>query len=171
MTHLHWDHCANVELFPRARILVSHRGWRDVVAPEHRELVPQDGSPRPVLSHLIDEAWERVEFLPEEVDILAGQEVFWVGGHSPCSQAVKISTTKGRAIITGDTAFLYGNIEERILVAICTNLAECCHTLDWISREGDLILANHDPLVLGCYPGGVVAWNCNRTPCEKHLVR
>ena len=95
LTHLHWAHCANIKLFPKARILISRRGWRDVVAPEHRDLVPQDGFPRSVLAYLIDEAWERVEFLPEEADILPGLKVFWVGGHSPCSQAVKISTTKG----------------------------------------------------------------------------
>ena len=42
-------------------------------------------------------------------------------------------------------------------MALCTNLAECYRALDRISREGDLILPNHDPLVLERYPGGVIA--------------
>jgi glyoxylase-like metal-dependent hydrolase (beta-lactamase superfamily II) len=156
LTHLHYDHCANVGLFPTARVLISQRGWQSVVAPEHRGLVPEPGFPRRVYAHLIDEAWERVELLPDEAEILPGLEVFWVGGHTPCSQAVKIDTAKGRVIVAGDTLFLFGNLEENIPVAYCTSLAECYHAMDRFREEGDLILPNHDPLLMARYPDGVI---------------
>lgn len=157
LTHLHHDHCANVRLFPQAKICVSHRGWRDVVAPEHPDLVAEGTFLRSVLAYLIDEAWDRLLLLPEEASILPGLDVFWVGCHSPCSQAVKVSTSKGKVIIAGDAVFMYGNIEEKIPVALCTNLAECYHAMDRFLREGDIVLPNHDPLVLERYPGGVIA--------------
>jgi glyoxylase-like metal-dependent hydrolase (beta-lactamase superfamily II) len=157
LTHLHYDHCANVRLFSRARILISQRGWQSVVAPAHRGLVPQPMFPRWVYAHLIGEAWERVELLPDEAEILPGLEVFGVGGHTPCSQAVKIDSAKGRVILAGDTLFLFGNLEENIPVAYCTSLAECYHAMDRFREEGDLILPNHDPLLMARYPDGVVA--------------
>lgn len=157
LTHLHHDHCANVRLFPRARVLVSFRGWRDVVAPVHRGVVSEALFPRSVLAYLADEAWNRLVLLPEEANVLPGLDVFWVGCHSPCSQAVKVGTSKGKVIIAGDVVFLYGNIEEKIPVALCTNLAECYQAMDRFLQEGDLILPNHDPLVLERFPGGVIA--------------
>jgi glyoxylase-like metal-dependent hydrolase (beta-lactamase superfamily II) len=157
LTHLHDDHCSNVRLFTGAKILISQRGWHSVMAPEHPGLVPEPLFPRSVYSHLVNEAWDRVELLPDEVEILPGLEVFWVGGHTPCSQAVKIDTPRGRVILAGDTLFLFGNLEENIPVAYCTNLAECYHAMDRYREEGDLILPNHDPLLMERYPDGVIA--------------
>jgi glyoxylase-like metal-dependent hydrolase (beta-lactamase superfamily II) len=156
LTHLHFDHCANVRLFPRAEILISHRGWGKVMAPDHPGMVPAGLFPRSVFAYLVQEAWDRVKLLPEEIEILPGLSVFWIGGHTPCSQAIKIATEKGTAIITGDTVFYFGNIEENIPVAYCTNLAECYLAMDRIRREATIILPNHDPLVLKRYPGGVI---------------
>ena len=157
LTHLHYDHCANVALFPRAEILISQRGWSKTMAPDHPGLVPADVFPQQVFSHLKQEAWGRVRLLPEEAEVLPGLEVFWVGGHTPCSQAVKVATAQGTAIIAGDVVFYYGNIEENIPVAYCTNLAECYQAMDRIREEGDFVVPGHDPLVAQRHPDGVVA--------------
>jgi glyoxylase-like metal-dependent hydrolase (beta-lactamase superfamily II) len=157
LTHLHFDHCANIGLFKRAQIFISRRGWSSVVAPEHPRLVPEGLFPRSVYAFVLNEAWNRVMLLPAEAEILPGLQVFWVGGHTPCSQAIRVNTTRGKVILTGDTAFLYGNIEEDIPVGYCTNLAECFQAMDRFRREGDLILPSHDPLVLERFPGGVIA--------------
>ena len=157
LTHLHFDHIANLQLFSRARILVSRRGLISVVAPEHPGLVPAGLFPRSIYAFMLHEAWERTVLLPEEAEILPGVRIFWVGGHTPCSQAVRINTTRGKVIITGDTVFLYGNIEQDIPVGYCSNLAECFQGMDRFRREGDLILPSHDPLVLDRFPGGVIA--------------
>lgn len=157
LTHLHWDHCFNARLFPGAAILVSGRGWQSILSPEHPGLVPEALFPRDVFSFLEREAWDRVRLLPDEAEVLPGLDVFWVGGHTPCSQAVKIATARGNVILAGDVLFLYGNLEENIPVALCCNLAQCYLAMDRFRREGDLILPNHDPLVLDRFPGGVIA--------------
>jgi glyoxylase-like metal-dependent hydrolase (beta-lactamase superfamily II) len=113
--------------------------------------------PRWVYAYLVNEAWGRVELLPDEAAVLPGLDVFWVGGHTSCSQAIKIETAQGHIILAGDTLFLFGNLEENIPVAYCTNLAECYHAMDRFRADGDLVLPNHDPLLVERYPDGVVA--------------
>jgi N-acyl homoserine lactone hydrolase len=157
LTHLHVDHCANLPLFKRAQILVSKRGWSSVVSPEHPRLVPANLFPRSIFAYMMSEAWDRMVLLPDECEVLPGLNTFWIGGHTPCSQAVSIETKVGKVVITGDTVFMYGNIEEDIPVAYCTNLAECFHAMDRIRREADIVLPSHDPLVLERFPGGLVA--------------
>lgn len=157
LTHLHYDHCANVRLFPRAQILISEYGWHQTMSPPHPSMVPAHLFPQDVFAYLLHDAWDRVQLLPNEATILPGLEVFWVGGHTPCSQAVKVATTKGAAIITGDVVFYYGNLEENIPVACLTNLAECYLAMDRIRAEADLVLPSHDPLVMHRHPDGCVA--------------
>jgi len=154
LTHLHTDHCLNTPLFTRARIVVSRRGWEAVTRPAHPALFPERVFSHDVLRHLRGQAWERVQLADGEEQILPGISVFYTGGHTPCSQAVRIETAAGAAVITGDVVSLYGHIEENIPVAYCHDLAECYQAMDRIRREADIILPTHDPDVLVRHPGG-----------------
>ncbi len=157
LTHLHWDHCVNTRLFTSAKIVVSRRGLASVATPRHRGLVPNGLFFRQVIAHIVDEAWDRVILADDEFEVVPGIRTFWVGGHTECSQAVAVETAKGVAIFGGDTVFMYENIESDIPVAYTGNLAECYLAMDRIRREADIVLPNHDPLVLERHPGGEVA--------------
>lgn len=157
LTHLHHDHCLNTDLFPNATVVVSARGWESVHLPAHPGLVPCGLFPRHIYDYLAGPARQRLWLaLPEET-ILPGLRVFWVGGHTPCSQAVAVNTAAGTAVMSGDVAFYYENVEAGIPVAYCTDLAQCFHALDRIRDEADILLPAHDPEVLRRHPSGVVA--------------
>lgn len=157
LTHLHWDHCVNTKLFTNAKIVVSRRGLASVISPRHRGLVPDGLFLRGVISHIVGEAWGRVILADDEFEVVPGIRTFWVGGHTECSQAVAVETTKGTAVFGGDTVFMYENIESDIPVGYTGNLAECYIAMERIRREADIVLPNHDPRVLERHPGGVVA--------------
>lgn len=157
LTHLHWDHCANVKLFSEAKIVVSRRGLASVTSPRHPGLVPDGSFPRDVYSHLIGDAWSRVVLADDEFEVVPGLRTFWVGGHTECSQAVAAETAKGSVVFGGDTVFMYENIESNVPVAYLSSLAECYEAVDRIRDEADIVLPNHDPLVLERHPGGEVA--------------
>jgi glyoxylase-like metal-dependent hydrolase (beta-lactamase superfamily II) len=154
LTHLHTDHCLNAPLFKKARIVISRRGWEAVTNPGHPALLPERVFSREVLDYLRVDARDRVVLVSDEEQILPGLSVFYTGGHTPCSQAVRIETAAGTAVITGDVVSLYGNIEENIPVAYCHDLLECYRAMDRIRREADIILPTHDPDVLVRHPGG-----------------
>jgi glyoxylase-like metal-dependent hydrolase (beta-lactamase superfamily II) len=156
LTHLHTDHCLNTPLFTRARIVVSRRGWEAVARPAHPALFPKRVFALDVLRHLREQAWDRVQLADDEERVLPGISVFYTGGHTPCSQAVRIETAAGAAIITGDVVSLYGHIEENIPVAYCHDLLECYKAMDRIRREADIVLPTHDPAVLVRHPGGKI---------------
>ena len=63
LTHLHYDHLSNAKLFPKARVIISRRGWMNTPALKHKSLTPAIVFPRDVLSYLANEAWERVGIL------------------------------------------------------------------------------------------------------------
>ncbi|HWP41733.1 MAG TPA: MBL fold metallo-hydrolase [Blastocatellia bacterium] len=106
LTHLHMDHCLNAPLFERAKILISHEGWESVARPKHRCMTPDNLFPRQVYAYLKERAWDRVELLEREQSVLPGIDIFYTGGHTPCSQAVTVETGAGRAVLTGDVVFL-----------------------------------------------------------------
>lgn len=157
LTHLHWDHCSNAKLFSNAKIVVSRDGLASVVAPRHPALVPAGAFPRDVFAYLVGDAFDRVVLTGDEFEVVPGVRTFWIGGHTQCSQAVAVETSKGAAVFGGDTVFMYENIESNIPVAYLGNLAECYLAMDRIRKEADVVLPNHDPRVLERHPGGEVA--------------
>jgi N-acyl homoserine lactone hydrolase len=157
LTHFHYDHCSNVRLFPNARIVVSRRGWLATLAPKHLKMVPDPVFPRDILAYLANEARERLILADDdEKEVAPGIGVFYTGGHTMCSQAVRVNTVEGTAVLTGDVIFLYENLEKDHPVGLNVNLTECYDAMAKIRREADIIVPPHDPELLARYPGGVV---------------
>ncbi len=156
-THLHYDHFVNVKLFRNAEIYISKKGWLELMAPRYPQLANPVLFPRDVLAYLANEAWNRVHLVGDEEEILPGVKVFWVGGHTMCSQAISVDTLKGKVVIGGDTVFLYRNIEENIPAGMSYSILDCYAGMDRMRRESDIILPNHDMEVLKRYPGGKIA--------------
>jgi N-acyl homoserine lactone hydrolase len=155
-THLHYDHFVNVRIFKNAEIYVSKKGWLELMAPRYPQLVGRVLFPRDVLAYLADEAWDRLHLVEEE-EIAPGVKIFWVGGHTMCSQAISVQTRRGTVVIGGDTIFLYRNIEQNIPAGLCYSLTDCYDAMARMRKEGDIILPNHDPEILKRYPKGRIA--------------
>jgi len=154
LTHLHHDHCESAPLFTEARIVLSRRGWAEVMAPRYRQLVPHPLFPRDVFAHLATKAWERVLLAEDEQIVLPGLKVFWTGGHTECSQAVSVQTEAGRVVLTGDVCFLYDNVERDVPVGFFTDVNQCLRGLERIRQEADIVVPSHDARVLERHPGG-----------------
>jgi len=153
LTHLHWDHCLNIALFPRARIFISFREWTNVIKPRHPALASDPPFPQSVVRYL-KAASKRVNFIKDEEEIVRGIRVFWVGGHTPGSQAVAVTTALGMVVIAGDTVARYENIEEERAIGLYFNLAECYEAMARIRDFANLVLPSHDPTVMARWPGG-----------------
>ena len=146
LTHLHFDHLSTtIERFTRAQVWVNRRELTYVQMPPHPwfgQFVDQQAV------DLITGPWrERLNLVEEEVEVVPGVTIFGTAGHTPGHQSVAVNTAAGCAVIAGDAAFTYRNIDEDIPPGFNWNLEECFSSMARIRRRADFVLPGHDALV------------------------
>ena len=144
LTHLHYDHIAQVSQFPNARILVQQDEF-DFARKPHPA----------VAGSFLQELFEGLNFevingdtrLCEEISVLS------TPGHTPGGQSVCIKTAKGIAVIAG-LCTIRENFEPPLLVrekmpvivpGIHVNVLDAYDSLLRIKQVADIILPLHDP--------------------------
>ncbi|MDQ0391598.1 MBL fold metallo-hydrolase [Labrys monachus] len=95
LSHLHFDHAHNVDLFAHAEFLVSRREWDYVGAPHPDDLLVPWGI-REQLSK------SRVTLIEGEGQIDRGIGFFPAPGHTPGCFAIELDTERGTTVIAGD---------------------------------------------------------------------
>jgi glyoxylase-like metal-dependent hydrolase (beta-lactamase superfamily II) len=156
LTHLHFDHYLNARLFRRARIVVNRHDYHYVLSPENRRAMPRSGFPREVFAWLVDEAWDRLELVDGEREVLPGIRVIETGGHSPGHQIVVVDTASGPVVIPGDEVYLYANLDEDVPIGYYHDFERVSRAMDLVRELGGHVLPAHDAEVLRRYPSGVV---------------
>jgi N-acyl homoserine lactone hydrolase len=158
-THLHWDHCFNLEPLTKATFLVQKKELQYAVNP-----LPTDRMNYQVGIAGIQPSWmgvfERIQAIEGENEIVPGIKVIPLPGHTPGSQGVIVETAKGAWAIVGDTVPLYENwdkdhVLKRIPGGIYQNLYDYFDTLKKLGVYGDRILPGHEERILRqkVYPG------------------
>lgn len=147
---------ANIPLFRNAQICCSRRGWiEDIVARESglhvpRHLCVSDG----ILQHLLFEAKDRLRLLEDEEEVCPGIHAWWAGTHHRSSMVYSFDTAAGK-VMTGDCAFMYGNVAGHPL-GIAESILEGEAAYRRIRKEASIFLPLYDPEVLERYPRGIV---------------
>ncbi|HEY3284007.1 MAG TPA: N-acyl homoserine lactonase family protein [Armatimonadota bacterium] len=152
ITHLHFDHVDELGLYPNARLIVSGRGLAAATA-----FPGWQGSwaPHKTLQGLAHDWRDRVS-ATDDAEILPGIRTMWLGGHTPCSQAVIVTTSLGRTALTGDTVSLMANLERDIPVGVASDYDQCRAAIAQLRTHADILLPSHDPGVLERHPSGVI---------------
>jgi N-acyl homoserine lactone hydrolase len=150
-THLHWDHCHNLDKFTNARFVVSAAELAFALEPippyyksyEYHKL----GTKAPFLGI----GFETVD---GEKEILPGISVFPTPGHSPGHQAVAVDTDKGLHIIAGDAIFAYDNLEPAsphlpfTVPGRFADIIGCWKSIEEIVHRSKIVLPGHDKRVM-----------------------
>jgi N-acyl homoserine lactone hydrolase len=151
-THLHWDHCFNLEHFPNAVFYVQKSELQYAISP-----LPNDNRTYEIGIPGVQPSWMRVFGRMKVVDgdreILPGIHLLHLPGHSPGSQGVVVETADGPWLIAGDDVPLYENWEgdgvlDRIPSGIYQNLPVYYESLRKMERYGTKVLPGHDEKVL-----------------------
>jgi len=150
-THLHWDHCFNLECFPEVKFIVQKKELEYAVNP-----LPTDRVQYEVGMPGIQPPWMKVfgqmKAVDGDQDIIPGVRVISLPGHTPGLQGVVVETAEGPWVIAGDTVPLYENWDKddaakRIPGGIYQNLFHYDSTLKRLGSFGNNILPGHDPKV------------------------
>jgi len=97
LSHLHYDHCYNIDLFPDEKVYVSRKEW-DYAANPHCD--------DPFVPWLIREQLQKhdLALLEEEGRLCDGISTLWLPGHTPGSYGLMLETgDKGRIVLAGDS--------------------------------------------------------------------
>lgn len=151
LTHLHFDHIGNNELFRKARFVVQRDELAWALSPP-----PYGVFYYPEFAHHIAGVRGQIDAIEGDARIAPGVEVWKVGGHSPGLQAVSVETDLGRVVLAGDNVYDYVNLDNRWPIGVYWRLDQLLAAYERYNRDGDIVLPNHDWKVLEKFPSGVI---------------
>jgi glyoxylase-like metal-dependent hydrolase (beta-lactamase superfamily II) len=152
-THLHHDHTGLVADLPNARLLIQRAELQYAAAPQF----PVPFFDRVDVGTIIGRLWDRVELLDGEGELFPGVRTVHTGGHTPGHQMVYVNTGAGRAIITGDAAYVADlNVTLGVPSGYWVDLADTMAGLRRIAADSEgIVLPMHDASVHQRYADGV----------------
>jgi len=156
LTHMHYDHVGNNDLFPQARFHVQdkeidfctgrcmcHNVFRHPFEVED------------VVGMVRKAHAGRVQFHDGEEELAPGLSVHHIGGHTKGIQAVRVWTKRGWLVLASDTTHFYANMEQERPFPIVYDVAQMLAgyaKLHRLASSAAHIIPGHDPLVLARYP-------------------
>ena len=157
ITHFHWDHIGNVDLFGDAELYLPERElefWTKPVARNVQFWGAVDPGP---LGELVEAHQEgRAVATGDEHQIAPGVRTITVGGHSPGQQIVVVDTARGPVALASDAVHFYEELELERPFAVTVDLREVCEAYTLLKRlaseSGTLVVAGHDPEVAIRFP-------------------
>ncbi|HYF20560.1 MAG TPA: N-acyl homoserine lactonase family protein [Ramlibacter sp.] len=156
ITHMHYDHAGNRELFPNARYHVQDK--------EMAFCTGRCMCHRPLSVHfevedvksMVGKVFNnRVAFHDGDADIAPGLSVHLVGGHTAGLQVVRVRTQRGWMVLASDASHFYANIEGKRPFPAVYNVADMLEAYSRIYSLADapeLVIPGHDPQVLERFP-------------------
>lgn len=135
VSHAHWDHLQNVDLFPRARVLLHAAELRRLDAPADL------GTP----------AWTAAILAPLDVaetgdgdEVAPGVRVVHLPGHTPGSIGVTVTTDDGVAVLTGDAVATADALRSGRCLGRPADAAAADASVARVAGIADVVYPGHD---------------------------
>jgi glyoxylase-like metal-dependent hydrolase (beta-lactamase superfamily II) len=156
LSHMHYDHCGNYDMFPRARyhlqdLEMAYCTGRCICHPALRTPFEEED----VVAIVRKLFAGRVAFHDGVEELAPGLSVHLVGGHSKGLQFVRVWTRRGWMVLASDASHFYANMEEGRAFPILHNheaTLEGYASMRRLASQPNGIIPGHDPLVLERYP-------------------
>lgn len=156
LTHLHYDHAGNCDLFPAATFHLQDREMQYATGRymAHR-CMHEAYSVFDVLALVQSVYAGRVQFHEGEAEVAPGISLHLIGGHTMGLQAVRVHTKRGWVVLASDASHYYRNIEEKRPFPIVYNVGDMIEGWARVTRLADSpdhVVPGHDPKVLRVFP-------------------
>jgi glyoxylase-like metal-dependent hydrolase (beta-lactamase superfamily II) len=156
ITHLHYDHVGNFDLFPAATLHLQdlemgYATGRHMCEPKYGgayEVEDVVGMVRRVYAG-------RVRFYAGDGELCPGVSLHLIGGHTMGMQSVRVRTRRGWLVLASDASHFYANMEQARPFPIVWSVPDMLAGYRRLRELADSpahIIPGHDPLVLERYP-------------------
>jgi glyoxylase-like metal-dependent hydrolase (beta-lactamase superfamily II) len=156
LSHMHYDHCGNHDMFPAAKYHVQATEMAYCTGP----CMCHDGLRGPfeeddVVAMVRKVYARRVQFHDGAGEVAEGLTVHMVGGHSKGLQFARVFTRRGWMVLASDCSHFYANFETGRAFPIMHNHEATLlgyETMKRMASTPNAIIPGHDPLVTARYP-------------------
>jgi N-acyl homoserine lactone hydrolase len=138
MTHAHWDHAQNFDLFRHAPTLIHPAERKYAHAPHDNDWAT------PKWTGAMLETQPDIQEVNDGDEIDPGVRVIHTPGHSPGCLSVLVDTDDGVAAVTGDVLHYSTVALTRINPLVFWNEEQATRSIDRILDHADLIYPGHD---------------------------
>jgi len=156
ITHLHYDHVGNFDLFPAATLHLQDLEMRYATGRYMAHECFRGAYEVEDVVGMVRRVYEnRVRFHDGDAEIAPGVSVHLIGGHTMGMQAVRVATRRGAVVLASDASHFYANMGETRPFPIVWSVADMVdgyRKLRALADSDGHIIPGHDPLVLERYP-------------------
>ncbi len=137
LSHAHWDHVQNIDLFQHAPLYVHGREVAYAHRPHHNDFATPEWT-----GAILDRM--QITEVGESHEIMAGVRVIELPGHSPGSIGLEVETDDGLCIISGDAVRAADSALSRRATLIFWNEAQADASVARVADSGAIIYPGHD---------------------------
>jgi len=157
ITHLHYDHVGNFDLFPNARFHLQDKEMQFATGRYMKYGTLRVAYDIEHVVGMVRQVYkERVQFHDGDSELFPGIGLHFIGGHTMGLQSVTVETARGRVVLASDASHLYHNMWDKNPYRTVFNIGDMMEGHDklrWLANGNeDLIVPGHDPLVMDYYP-------------------
>jgi glyoxylase-like metal-dependent hydrolase (beta-lactamase superfamily II) len=156
ITHMHYDHAGNEDLFAKARYHLQDAEMAYATGRHMRHAALRIAYDVDDVAAMVRRVFAgRVEFHAGDEALAPGLSVRHIGGHTLGLQAVRVWTAAGWLVLASDAAHFYANMDEGRpfpLVHDVGAMLEGHRRLQALASAPQLVIPGHDPLVLERFP-------------------
>jgi glyoxylase-like metal-dependent hydrolase (beta-lactamase superfamily II) len=156
VSHMHYDHAGNHELFPQARYHLQDEEMAYCTGRSMCHTVIRAAFEAGDVQAMVGRLFAgRVVFHDGESELAPGITLHRVGGHTRGLQVVRVQTRRGWVVLASDAAHFYANWQQRRPFPIVDDVSaylNACETIERLASSPAHIIPGHDPLVLQRYP-------------------
>ena len=156
VTHLHYDHVGNFELFPSATLHLQDLEMRYATGRYMCDECFRGAYEVEDVVGMVRRVYEgRVRFHQGDGELAPGVSLHLIGGHTMGLQAVRVMTRRGAVVLASDASHFYANMEQARPFPIVWSVADMVdgyRRLRSLAESPAHIIPGHDPLVMERYP-------------------
>jgi glyoxylase-like metal-dependent hydrolase (beta-lactamase superfamily II) len=156
ITHLHYDHVGNFDLFPKARFHLQDLEMRYATGRHMGHPVFSGAYEVEDVVGMVREVYRgRVCFHSGDEPLYPGISLHLIGGHTMGIQVVRVMTRRGWVLLAADATHLYANMGETRPFPIVYSVADMVEgygRMRGLAEWPTHIIPGHDPQVMTRYP-------------------
>ena len=137
LTHAHWDHCQNVDMFPNAKILMHPRELEYATSPRAADLATAKNFQDSFQGREVEEMVEGAEIEP-------GISILETPGHTRGHISVLVETSQGKMAVAGDALPRASSVFTGIPSVIFWDEAEAASSVKKLVDASRVFYTGHD---------------------------